>query len=319
MIVTKFLLTWARLPPLIDALALGVNYGAGFVIMQLAHFTLATKQPAMTAAALAGAIATHTKTDFEPLVDQVTRAARTQLFALIGNVGVVLPVAFAIDAGLRAVAGHHLLDQPYAQHLIEAHHPFHSATVIHAAVTGVWLWAASLIAGAVENWFVLRELPGAIASNRWLRRRFGGQRAAHLARFMRNNISGFGGNVGFGLLLGLMPFLFHLVGLPLEVRHVTFVAGQLLYAGMAVGPTVATQPDFLWALLSIPLVGLVNFAVSFALAMIVALNARDQGVRAQTALVFAVLRRLVTRPGEFVLAPKPAPGVAQGSSTGASR
>ncbi len=304
MVLLKFVVTWARLPPLFDALALGVNYGVGFVTMQLAHFTLATKQPSMTAAALAGAIANQNDTDFEPLVDQVTRASRTQLFALIGNVGIVIPVAAAVELLVRAVTGHHVLDQPYAQHLVEVHHPWRSATVIHAAVTGVWLWAASLMAGAVENWFVLREMPGAIASNRDLRRLIGGQRAAQLARFMRHNISGFGGNFGFGLLLGIMPFLFHMVGIPLEVRHVTFVAGQLTYAAMSLGPWVTTEPDFLWSLLSIPVVGLINFAVSFALAMIVALNARGKGIRDQAQLALAVWRRLLTRPGEFILAPK---------------
>lgn len=308
MIVVKFFVSWLHLPPLIDALAIGLNYGVGFVTMQLAHFTLATKQPSMTAAALAGSIATNQRVnDFEPLVDQVTRASRTQLFALIGNVGVVMPVAFVIDLLFSQLSGHHLVDAAHAEHIIAAHHPWQSATVIHAAFTGVWLWAASLMAGAAENWFVLREMPGAIASNRLLRRLVGAQRAAQFARFMRQNISGFGGNMGFGLLLGLMPFLFHQVGLPLEVRHVTFVAGQLTYAGEALGPWVATRPDFLWALVAIPLTGLVNFAVSFSLAMFVALNAKGQGIRAQAALSLAVLKRLLRSPKEFILAPKSAP------------
>jgi len=305
MVISKFVLAWFMLPPLIDALAIGLNYGIGFVAMQLAHFTLATKQPAMTAAALAGSIAIQNQqTDFEPLVDQVTRASRTQLFALIGNVGVVIPVACAIDLLVTLITGQHLLDAHHANEIVAAHHPFLSGTIIHAAVTGVWLWAASLLAGAVENWFVLREMPGSIASNRVLRRMIGGQRAAHLARFMRQNISGLGGNLGFGLLLGLMPFLFRNVGLPLEVRHVTFVSGQLGYAAMSLGPWVTTRSDFLWALLSIPMVGLLNFAVSFALAIFVALNAKGKGIGAQAALLVAVLRRLVKSPREFVLAPK---------------
>ncbi len=304
MVLMKYVVMWVGLPPLFNALAIGVNYGIGFVAMQLAHFSLATKQPSMTAAALAGAIANQNDNDFEPLVDQVTRASRTQLFALFGNVGIVIPVVFAIDLLVRLVFGHHVLDTKYAQHIVESHHPLKSATVIYAAVTGIWLWAASLMGGAVENWFVLREMPGAIASNRLLRRLIGGQRAAQLARFMRHNISGFGGNFGFGLLLGIMPSLFQMIGVPLEVRHVTFVSGQLTYAATALGPWVTTEPDFLWALLSIPLVGLLNFAVSFALAMIVALNARGKGVRDQAALTLAVLRRLAKRPGEFILAPK---------------
>ncbi len=307
MVVGKFLLMALHLPLLFDALAIGLNYGLGFVAMQLSHFTLATKQPSMTAAALARAIAQREHTDFAPLIEQIARASRTQLFALIGNVGVAMPVSFAVAVVWRLVSGHHFLTDAYAEKVIAAHHPFHSGTLIHAAVTGVWLWAASLIAGGVENWFVLRELPGAIASNRYLRGLIGAARAAQVARFMRTRISGLGGNLGFGLLLGFMPLFFQLVGVPLEVRHVTFVSSQMAYAAVAAGPWVTTRSDFLWALSAIPLVGLVNFAVSFALAMIVALNARGQGIRAQAELAVAVVRRFVASPKEFFLAPLPPP------------
>jgi site-specific recombinase len=305
LIVTKSLLTLAKLPLFFDALFVGLNYGLGFVAMQLSHFTLATKQPAMTAAALAGAIAEKGDTGFGPLVEQVARASRTQLFALMGNVGVVVPVAFVVDLLLRFVVGRPLLEPAYADKLIAAHHPWQSGTVFHAAVTGVWLWAASLLAGGMENWFVLRELGGAIASNRLLRGLVGAARTQRVARFMRNHISGFGGNLCFGLLLGFMPLLFNLVGIPLEVRHVTFVAGQLTYAAMSLGSSVTTRPEFLLALLSIPLVGGVNFVVSFSLALVVALRARGLGVRAQTALAWAVIKRFATSPREFFLAPAP--------------
>lgn len=40
--------------------------------------------------------------------------------------------------------------------------------------------------------------------------------------------------------------------------------------------------------------------------MFVALNAKGQGIRGQAALSMAVLRRLLSSPREFVLAPKSA-------------
>lgn len=310
MVFTKFFIGFAHPPPFFDALLIGLNYAWGFVAMQLLHFALATKQPAMTAATIAGAIEAQRdeeNPELAPLVDLVARASRTQFTALLGNVFVVIPFAVAIGLVFQATFGHHLLDTAYAEKTIRIHHPLFSSTLFSAVMTGVWLWAASLIGGAAENYFVLRELPGAIATNRTLRRVFGAARASRLSRFLTEQASGFGGNVGFGLLLGFMPMLFVLVGLPLEVRHVTFVTGQLAYAAVQLGPTVFARPDFLLALLSIPMVGLINFAVSFTFAIVVALRARGLGGHSQVSLARAVLRRFLSSPGEFFLAPKDPP------------
>ncbi len=309
-IFTKFFIAFTHPPPFFDALLVGLNYAWGFVAMQLLHFALATKQPAMTAATIAGAIEAQKDEEapeLAPLVDLVARASRTQFTALVGNVFVVIPFALTIGLVFEAVFGHHVLDATYAEKIVRVHHPIASVTIFSAVMTGVWLWAASLIAGGAENYFVLRELPGAIASNRFLRRVFGAQRATRLSRFLTGQASGFGGNIGFGMLLGFMPMLFVLLGLPLEVRHVTFVAGQLAFAALELGPAVFARTDFLLALLSIPMVGFINFGVSFAFAIVVALRARGLGVRGQVSLARAVGRRFLSSPDEFFLAPKDSP------------
>lgn len=307
MVFTKFFIGYAHPPPFFEALFVGLNYAWGFVAMQLCHFALATKQPAMTAATLAGAIEAHQKDEekpeLAPLVDLVARASRTQFTALIGNVFVVIPFAICVGLLFQAFSGHHVLNTEYAEKVVRTHHPIFSVTIFSAVMTGVWLWAASLLAGAGENYFVLRELPGAIATNRFLRGLIGQKRTEQLSRFLTAQASGFGGNVGFGMLLGFMPMLFVLVGLPLEVRHVTFVTGQLAYAAIALGPDVFTRGDFLVALISIPMVGLINFAVSFAFAIVVALRARGIGLSGQVSLARAVISRFFASPKAFFLAP----------------
>ncbi|MDP2269573.1 MAG: gliding motility protein [Archangium sp.] len=317
MVFTKFFIGFAHPPPFFDALFVGLNYAWGFVAMQLLHFALATKQPAMTAATLAGAIEAQRdeeKPELAPLVDLVSRASRTQFTALLGNVFVVMPFAIVIGLIYQSVMGQHVLSSEYAEKIVRVHHPIFSVTIFSAIMTGVWLWAASLLAGAAENYFVLRELPGAIATNRTLRRVFGASRANRLSRFLTEQASGFGGNVGFGMLLGFMPMLIGLLGIPLEVRHVTFVTGQLAYAAVELGPAVFGRTDFLLALLSIPLVGLINFGVSFTFAIVVALRARGLGVRSQVSLARAVMRRFVASPLEFFLAPPEEPVVKEAAS-----
>ena len=58
------------------------------------------------------------------------------------------------------------------------------------------------------------------------------------------------------------------------------------------------------------MVGLVNFGVSFAFAIVVALRARGLGVRSQVTLARAVLARFVRGPREFFLAPEEPKGAA---------
>lgn len=306
MVLLKFFISWAKLPLLLDSVFIGLNYAWGFVAMQFAHFSLATKQPSMTAATLAGGIEERQgqDTSLDPLVDLVARASRTQLAALVGNVGTVIPVAVLIDVIAQLTVGRHVLDAETAHKVVTVHHPFTSGTLVFAAATGVCLWLASIIAGAVENWFVVNELSGALASNRWLRRLVGREKARTFSQRVMTQIAAFGGNAGFGLLLGFMPFGFRLVGLPMDVRHVTFVMGQLTYAGLFHGAELVRVPGFGWALLAVPIVASINFAVSFTLALVVALRSRGLGVGAQVSLGRAVLKRLVRDPKPFFLAPK---------------
>lgn len=306
LVLLKFFIFWAKLPLLLDSVFIGLNYAWGFVAMQFAHFSLATKQPSMTAATLAGGIEDRqgqAEASLVPLVDLVARASRTQLAALVGNVGMVIPVAALIDVIAQVVAGRHVLDAETAQRVVTVHHPFASGTLIFAAATGVCLWLASLMSGAVENWFVVNELAGALASNRVLRRLVGRDKARAFSQHVMTQVAAFGGNAGFGLLLGFMPLGFKLVGVPMDVRHVTFVMGQLTYAGMFHGSAVMDVSGFGWALLAVPLVATVNFGVSFALALVVALRSRGLGLKAQASLGRAVLKRLVKEPKVFFVAP----------------
>ncbi len=307
-VVLKFLITWAHLPILIEAFTISMNYSLAFLGMQFCHFTLATKQPSMTAATIAGAIKAHESrqaSDAEPLIDLVEQTSRSQLAAFLGNIGIVAPTCVAIDYLYTLLTHHHFLDAEYADKVIHAHHPLHSGTLLFAAVTGVCLWASSVCGGTLENWFVMRKLPGAIESNRALRGILGATRTRKISRFFVDHIAAFGGNVSLGLLLGFVPTLAKLVGLPIEVRHITFSTGQLAFAGSQRGLDGMMLADFKWALSAIVFIGLINFLVSFSLALTVAFRAREVRAAEQVALISAVLRRFVSRPWAFFYAPKP--------------
>jgi site-specific recombinase len=259
----------------------GINYAASFVLIHLLHWTVATKQPAMTAPAMAARLDGVGGSDAaaEDFVDEVAHLIRTQIAGIIGNVLTVMPAVLLLLQGAAwLLHGAPLIDASTAHHAL-AKLTLPGPTLAYAAFTGVLLFLSSLIAGWVENSFVYHRLDSAIAWNPRITRWLGTARAQRWARWWRLNIAGLAANVSLGLLLGLVPTLAAFFGLPVEVRHVTLSAGQIAAALGTLGPSLLHEPLFWWCIAAIPLTGLLNVGVSFLLAFRLALRARPAGAR----------------------------------------
>ena len=174
-------------------------------------------------------------------------------------------------------------------------------TALFAAFTGVLLFASSLIAGWMENWFVYHQLESGLAHHPGLVARIGAPRALRWAAWWRANISGLAANVSLGLLLGLVPVLLAFVGLPIEVRHVTLSTGQLAAAVSTLGWHSATSPAFWWCVAGLVVTASLNLGVSFWLALRVAMRSRGIALKDRRRLNTAILRRLRQAPGSFLL------------------
>jgi site-specific recombinase len=306
----KFLVKWGHWPLFIDGALSAVVYAGSFIVMQLLGFTLATKQPSMTAAALAGTIRDRSGPGrLDELVRLIARIARSQFAAAAGNVSAVIVTALAFDALCQRLGGAPFLDEATSKGVIASFDPLGSGTIFFAALTGVLLWVSSLFAGWFENWIVYRRLPEAIEHHR-LGKRFGRARMAKLARFLERQASGFGGSIALGTLLGMVPVFAKFVGLPLDVRHVTLSAGSLTLSMSSIGVEGAGTGPFVMAALGIAIIGLLNFGVSFALALVVALRARDVPRGERRTLPIAVLRHFFRKPLAFFYPPKEDPGAA---------
>ena len=177
-------------------------------------------------------------------------------------------------------------------------------TPIFAALTGVLLFASSLIAGWVENWFVWHRLDSAIAWNPRIVDRFGAARARWWSAFWRRNISGLASNVSLGLLLGLVPAIASFFSLPIDVRHVTLATGQLAAAVGALGLGIVASAPFWWCVAGIAAIGTLNLGVSFWLAFRVAVRSRGIRLADQSRIRRAVAKRLRQRPASFILPPR---------------
>jgi site-specific recombinase len=282
----------------------GVNYAASFVIIMLLHWTVATKQPAMTAPAMAASLAgSIDDAKIETFVDRVAQLIRSQAAGIFGNLAVCAPLVLAIQFAWRQLAGTPVVGEELANYMMGSL-TLLGPTALFAAFTGVLLFASSLIAGWAENWFVFHRLDSAIAWNPRVVARLGAPRAQRWARWWRANISGLAANISLGMMLGLVPALFGFFALPVEVRHVTLSTGQLAAAAGALGWDVLQTAAFWWCVAGIAVTGLLNLGVSFALAFAVALRSRGIEVRERQRIAAAVRRRLRTAPLSFVLPPR---------------
>lgn len=301
----KFLVKWGHWPLFVDGALSSVVYAGSFLVMQLLGFTLATKQPSMTAAALAGTIrgAAGEAHRLDELVALIARIARSQFAAAFGNVTAVIVTARLFDFLYQRAIGHSFLDPETAKTTIASFDPLGSGTVLFAAFTGVLLWTSSLVAGWFENWVVYRRLPEAIEHHRF-GKRFGKPRMTRLARWLEHEAAGFGGSIALGVLLGMAPVLAKFFGLPLDVRHITLSTGSLTLSLSSVGADAVGWGAVIAAACGIVIIGLLNFGVSFALALVVALRARDVPRGERRMLPGAVLRRFVKRPLEFFYPPR---------------
>ncbi|MBK7281542.1 site-specific recombinase [Candidatus Aalborgicola defluviihabitans] len=278
----------------------GVVYAASFVLIQSLHYTLATKQPATTAPAMAAKLRdTSNVAAVEAFVDEVTHLVRSQVAAVLGNVAVVFPAALLLSLVLSLLTGQPMIDAKTAEHVFESL-DLVGPSLLFAAFTGVLLFSSSIVAGWVENWFVLHRLDSALRYNPRITQQLGVERAARWAQFLRKNISGFSSNISLGFMMGLLPSIFAFLGLGLEVRHVTLSSGQLGAACASLGWEVVRSPALWWALASVPFIGLLNLVVSFYLAFRVALRAHAVSPLGRVRIRRALWQRLSHSPRQFV-------------------
>ena len=282
----------------------GVNYALSFIAIQLLHWTLATKQPAMTAPAMAAKLKDLSgDNEVASFVDEVTHVVRSQVAAVLGNLALVVPCVLLISYLMQLGLGKPLIDHT------EAHHALASLTLLgptalFAAATGVVLFLSSIFAGWAENWFVLHRLDSAMRFNPRITAAIGAARADRWALFMRKNISGFAASVSLGMMLGLIPAFSSFLGFGLELRHVTLSTGQIAAAGASYGWDVLHVPELrdalLWAIAGIFAIGPLNVGVSYYCAFRLALRAHNVSVGERQRIRSAVWQRLNHEPLSFL-------------------
>ncbi|MFT3697872.1 MAG: hypothetical protein QM831_32325 [Kofleriaceae bacterium] len=297
-VMGRFFVAWGQFAPFIDGMFTGCVYAGSFVIMQLIGMTFALKQSSMTGATLAASLReTNGKRDIDHVVATIAKLSRTQFAAVVGNIVAIAALAIGIDLLWNLATGDHFLDtKTTAPAVIGSLSVGKIGTFTFAAITGVLMFLSGLASGWLENWMLYRRIPEAIRKHRSIAGRVAGKKSLdRIATFLERHVAGLGNAIVLGFLLALTPIFFKLFGIPMDVRHVTLAAGRLVFAGCAAGFSHVTVT----AIIGIVVIGLINFAVSFALALWVALRARDVENKDRLTLLSALAKRFVRHPVEF--------------------
>jgi len=302
-VFTTMLKSWVsslKLPYFWEFMGVGTNYAGSFVAIQLFGFTLATKQPSSTAAHLASKLENiNSQEKVDDFVDTFKKISRSQFAAAVGNVGMAAPASAIMFAIYYIFFGKPIMSTEYALYTMKSLDPFESLSIIYGAFTGILLWASSIVGGWTENWIVYRKIPDAIAFNRSLRARLGAPRVEKMAHWLSHNAAGLGSNTSLGFLMAGAPVVSRIFGLGLDVRHVTLSTCALTFAACSLW----NDPQF-WSLvgmgaLGIFFIGLLNFGVSFYLALTIAARARSLGQGTVFFLLRQVLKSFVRSPKGF--------------------
>ncbi|NNM69876.1 MAG: site-specific recombinase [Gallionella sp.] len=303
----KIIASYLRAAPLVEAFLFSMNYSLGFMLIHVLHFTVATKQPAMTASHIAAGL--HSRDgrniDLDSLVELVVKVIRTQFVAVLGNIIIAFPMAYLIAWGYFYLQGQHLVTPEKALHLLHDIDPIHSLALFYAAIAGVCLFVAGLISGYYDNKAAYAHIPARIAQLRWLRHLLGEARLKKLAGYVENNLGGLMGNFYFGIFLGSMGTLGFLLGLPIDIRHVTFSTAYFATSLVGLENSITWQTAVI-STLGVLGIGAVNLLVSFSLALFVALRSRQVRFAQWPALFKALLARFWTAPLDFLAPPKKA-------------
>ncbi|MGM8870662.1 site-specific recombinase [Psychrobacter sp. 2Y5] len=290
------------LAPMGRAFINSMIYGLGFVFIHVVHGTVATKQPAMTAAAIASTISdgsgkkSHQLTKLSELVVDILR---TQFIAIMGNIMLAMPVALLISFAWWQYSGVPMIDPDKAASLLHDLDPFRSLALPHAAIAGVYLFLSGLIAGYYDNLAVYNHIGARIQRHRLLKLILPKSWLMRLGGFVEANLGAIMGNFLFGVFLGSTATIGYIFGLPIDIRHIAFASANLAH-----GLFNLPAADMSWGLIAIStlgvaLIGIVNLMVSFSLALFVALRSKEVRFFEWSRLTRLVFGHVISHPSDF--------------------
>lgn len=274
--IGKYSIGIMELPLFFEWFFFFVNYAISFLLLQKFHLALSSKQPAYMASALSF---TFEEFKFDRRLDTVSKMirkiTRSQVIATLGNLVLVIPLIVVLDTIWFLISGDHIVSRGEARDILSKHHPLESLTIFYAALTGVFLWISSVVAGWMENWLVFRNIPLAIKQSPVMNRLFSKEKLESISSNLAGTLGGISGNLTIAFLLATPIMISKVTAIPMDIRHVTLATGTMMLSLCSLGWELAYWPHYLMVIISVIIIGILNFSVSFYCSVRMAAIARE--------------------------------------------
>ena len=299
--IFKMMMSYSHGSEFSHAVLYSLNYAFGFIIIYLLGFTLATKQPAMTAATMAKVLSDESSSDknYKEFANLVAKLSRTQFIAFVGNVLWSFPVALAIIYGMDWFRDENFAAAK-ADKLLKDLNPIESKAILHACIAGFFLFISGIISGNISNSSIFNQVPERISQSPFLNQVIGAKNSKKLSDFYTKHWAGIISNFWFGIFLGVIAPLGVFLGLDLDIRHITFSAGNFALALYGKGFDIDTY-TFVISLVTIFLIGAFNFIVSFGMSMLLAFRSRKVNFGELTIIYKTILKYFIKNPLRFFI------------------
>jgi site-specific recombinase len=280
-----------------------MNYALGFITIYLLGFTLATKQPAMTASALIKALEEGVikkgkdAEKYKAFAILFARVFRSQFVAFVGNVIMAFPVSLLGIWGIDYLFQYNIAASKWQGLLIDLS-PIHSLAIFHAAIAGVFLFLSGIISGSIANRDKHNQVYFRITEHPLLKKSFGKDRTVKFAELYSKRWAGIISNFWFGIFMGSTASVGLFLGLNLDIRHITFGSGNLALALYGANYAVSDSMLF-WGIFGIGVIGLVNFIVSFSLSLGLAFRSRAISLFELRFVTVSIWNHFKSRPMSF--------------------
>jgi site-specific recombinase len=301
--VFKCLITDLELPLFWHGFAYSMNYSIGFLLIDGTGGTLATKQPAFTASAVASSLDTKGNT-YKPnlynLAITVARVSRSQIASFIGNLLIVYPGAFGIAWLYHLVMHKKILEGKAAITMLESQHPWHSLSLLYACNTGVFLFFSGIIAGYIQNKIRFGQIGDRLKSHPWWRTNSTPEKKLARSTFIEKNAGTIIGNIALGFMLGMSSMVGKFLGFPFDIRHITISAGNVAVSLYGIGIQNVHLSYLVTIFCGVFAIGLINFLVSFSLAFLVAVKSRGVQLKDYPEFLGILWRYFIKKPLDFI-------------------
>ena len=116
-------------------------------------------------------------------------------------------------------------------------------------------------------------------------------------------VGGVVGNIVFGFLMGFAFIVGEILGIPFDIRHITFAAGNFAIGIGGMDYHFADTGAIVIGFISIFLIGLCNFLVSFGLSLFLAFRSNQIPLYKIFPMSMHIIKAFFTNPLPFFIPP----------------